>query len=735
MRLVLLCALVVLGCPTALQPPLPTCSVIVDVAPARLEVLVGQQQRLVAAFRNPTDAPIAVSSLSVRGEASFELSMPGEPLVVPSGTCEAPGVLEVPVSFAPRSPGLHDAVLSGQVDDTTFSVPLRGVGVGPRLEANDLSLGLVAIGEAAPRSLVVRNTGTVDTRLDVEVVSIVAASPGSSAAELCVGRWNGASCEPERTTVDRARALAVHLRVTVPGPREWLVTLRSSEFGEPTKVVRLTALVIDTNGCLLAPDARLLEFTPPTETRSLRLANNGATDCLVDSVTTTSASIRLMTVPAPRRRLGPGERLDLTLVGTLGTVDDPLTAELIARLAGAAPPLVVPLQFRVSPVASCLSFGRAELNLGTWRDSCPVGARDFPLQNTCDGPVLLQGVVTTGGVRVAPARGLVAAGAQFTIALTPGPGVGRLSGTAEARGVGGSVSIPVVGEALPRLPRTDTIPLQVAQKVDFLFLLDDSPSFAVHQARTEAALAQFAWRASIDFLDARVGMTSGTRNPGAGRLRTLASGARWTSSRSPAFSADVAALAAMRDGGSEDESCLEAAVRSRTPPLIDELTGTQGFWRPGAFPMLVCVTDADENSDDLDGGIARLGEAMDGGVAYFVVAGAAPGSCSVESPGSRHEPVRRAFNGERTDVCVENWWAAFFGLTGPLLPQTRYHLSSRPDPSVPLTVLLDGVALPPVATDGGRLWSLSSYQHLALDPSLVDGMPHVLTVTYLPACY
>jgi hypothetical protein len=740
MRALGLLTLVMVGCPqpqTPAAPTPPTCAWSVEVSAPSLEVAVGQRQRVVVTFRNPSPTPVLISQLALRDGAPFSLLVAVEQQPIRAGTCEEPGVLELPIEFAPTTPGPRNAVLTGLFGESAFSMPLRGFGVGPTLDVVDqLSLGLVALGEATARPLQLRNVGTVNTSLEVEVLRVVPGNAATRVDELCLGRWNGSSCESPKVTVEQVSGLPILILATSAGAREWLVTLRSSEFGRPEKQVRIAAVLLDTTGCHLVANQPVVEFTPPMEFKAIRLTNQGTGDCLIDSVETTNAAFRLSQRVGPRTRVAPRQALDLSLVGVLARVQDPLEGELIGTLLGGnPPPLKVPLRFRVGAVSSCLSFGAAELDAGLWLAGCRVGAREFLARNECPAPVVVQEVRVTGGYEALPVMpsGIVAPGSAFPIRVIarPSAGVGFVTGSLELRGAGGAVSVGVRGLAVERRARTETFSIG-APSVDLLFVLDDSPSFGVHHARTAANLSSIAQRLSSSFMDVRVGVTTTTEGPEGGRLRTLSSGARWTTRWDPDFVSAFATLAAMQDGGSEDESCLEAAIRARTAT-----DGGSGFWRPDTVGAVVCVTDADENLVDLDGGIARLRDTASDlrRFSYSVVSGRTSSACGVESQGARHDPVWTSFHGVNGDICDSNWWAAFFGLSGGPFPQTSFSPSQLPDVGAATpSVTIDGVPVPARASDGGTLWSLSNDGRLMVDVSLVNGPTRTLSFTYVPAC-
>lgn len=726
-RIVSLVAVLLLGCPAAEQrSDRPVCAPSVE-ASAALAVPVGQRGTLTVTFRNPTAVALNVSGLV----APAEFIPPSVAQTVPSGTCEAPGVLELPIVFAPAALGARSGRLDGQFGEGPFSLLLRGSGTGPQLETNDVSLGIVAVGESVTASMVLRNTGSAGTALVVDGLSVT--EPNG----LCVGRWSAPNCEmPTSFTVERQVAVPLRFQATTPGPHEWQVRLRSSEHGRPERRIRISAYVLDTRGCQLASNPARVELIPPRAAKTIQLENRGTTECLIEGVATKIGSIQLATVIPQRHRLRPGARLALNLVGQLRDIDAKLEGELEVRLLPPAS-LIVPLRFEVGAVPSCLTFDQAEL--GSWAEGCAF-QRSFSVRNRCGLPVIVQRVSASGAFEVRQGTGVYAAGERRFLPLGPRAGavVGQLLERVEFSGVGGTATARVTGRVVERRLRTETFQFDVAPKIDVLFVLDDSPSFAPHQARTVVAIEEFGQRVARGFLNFRVGVTSGSRTPLAGRLRSLPSGERWASSTEANFTSRVVQLASQSSQGSEDESCLEAAIRARTSPLIDDDAGTRGFWRPGVSSQIICVTDADENTPDLDAGIARLRETADGGqVSYVVVSGQPESTCAVESAGISHQVAMRAINGyafDGADVCDPSWWSSFFGI-GALGEggRTSFFLMAAPDG--PMTVSFDGTPLPAVRADGVKLWSYSSATNaVTVDRSLIDGEPHTLAVTFRPTC-
>lgn len=728
-----------LGCPAPEPEPVvpapPPCAARVD-APREVQAAVGERVDFTVRVTNPAAEPALLTDLEFTPDAGFELSVSGaQP--IRAGTCASPGVLELPLRFAPRVLGLQNAVLQGRVGDLSFQVPLRGLGLGPRFEVSEwISFGVMTVDETTPRSVPLRNTGTAGTQVRVEVVRVLAGNAETRVDELCLGRWTGTACETAPLVVEREFPLPARVLATTPGVREWLVTLRSSEFGQPTKQVRVSAALIDTRGCHLVPSVRALEFTPPMEVKGVSLENQGSGDCLIDSLQTTNAAFRIPTSVSQRRRLVPWQSVQVSVTGLLRSVDDPLEGELTAvLLGGSPPPLKVPLRFAVSPVAGCVSFAPSSVDLGVRQEGCGGRRREVVFRNSCASPILVQRIELSGpftfSLRSNFSRGVLAPAAVISHEVVSlGGGVGVQLGALEVLGVGGAASLPVRSETVPRATRTETFQTDAWPRSDILYILDDSPSFTVHQARTDTALTNFAQRVATEFINARVGVTTASRTAVAGQLRALPSGATWTTIPSPSFISDFAALVAARDAGSEEESCLEAAVHASTQAV--------GFWRPGVPRAFVCVTDADEGAVELDAGIAQLVASVDGGsVSYSVVSGRPASTCAVESTGSRHEPIVNALVGVHEDVCAAGWWNGFFGLGGPGGLRTRFFLESAPDLAFRTpTVTLDGVPLPRLAPDGGVLWSLDPASNsLTLDPSLVRSPDAIqIAITYAPVC-
>lgn len=177
-------------------------------------------------------------------------------------------------------------------------------------------------------------------------------------------------------------------------------------------------------------------------------------------------------------------------------------------------------------------------------------------------------------------------------------------------------------------------PLLRAVKTDILFVIDNSGSMQEEQAAVATELPAFVQALEAGGgleQDFRVAVTTtsvyqnallpdgGTSfrdfaPPGqAGRLQAVPdAGDRMLAQGDPQLVEKFSRLVQLGTSGSGHESPFEAARLALTPPLsTTDVTvgGTQGFLRDGARLLLVMVTDEDDCSERVDGGIdVRVGQ-------------------------------------------------------------------------------------------------------------------------------
>jgi hypothetical protein len=240
---------------------------------------------------------------------------------------------------------------------------------------------------------------------------------------------------------------------------------------------------------------------------------------------------------------------------------------------------------------------------------------------------------------------------------------------------------PDLRPALPPGVRVDTYAQVVAQKVDVLWVVDNSGSMAPHQANLarnfQAFISEFV-RSAVDF---RIGVTTTDLFADDGRLRE----GRVLSPQTQGIDAAFGQLVRVGTGGSAFEAGLEAARRALERRLgenqqaYDAITRCQdacrpgadavscrercvadssiAFLRPDAFLFVVFVTDEEDKSAGDVRGYYRFfktakGVGNDGMVTTAAIIGDVPTpKCEDATAGERYANLSGLTGGELGSIC------------------------------------------------------------------------------------
>ncbi len=741
-RFTLLAVVLCLGCPG--QPVSPQCELRIDV-PEKLNVAVGSSTDFTVRFFNPTSKAIQVSELSVSPPFSFRDGT--SKFSIGEGTCEAPGEVGVVLGFSPTAFGLQRADLTMLADGAPRVVNLSAMATGPRLSAASVvSFGLTGLLPSLPRPLAVRNVGTVDTSLWVEVVSVTAANATTSPDELCVGSVELGQCQASsRVTVRRDASFALVVVPTSTGPKSWTVELRA---GDTRWTTRVSAVVVDTTDCELSASPAVLNFglVPGGQRvrRSVTLRTTGSTSCVVTATRTNDT--RRFEVMSPQRTVLPREsqRVDIDAVANK---PPEVLSTLTFELAPSDPqqPTKLEVRLETAPPLPCLAVSPLALDFGTVRADCRSQDRSFMLYNTCAEPLFVASASTElpfSIVQPIPAAGvMLSLGGPPTvlqIRYTPGGTIGSTSGALRIiSGLGVTDLVVLQGRSDPSGLNTDTFQSDARVLSDIVIILDDSPSFARQHANTRAELDRLALYSNAikHVSNSRVAFTTTDVSASGpqGRFRSTDGGQRWASADDPSFLSTFAALSTLSTAGAEHQSCLEAAARAVTGPLASDPQANAGFSRPNASLSFLCVTDDVENT--ANPGLWRSAlEGLDAGTRLsYSVMGPFGSACPVDAldVGGSHLASIRAFNGVASDVC-RPW--GIYGLTGlPSPPRTNFFLTGTPDVAT-LVVTVNGTVIPP-RTAGQTNWTYDSRTNaITFAPSLFGLDPPPITISYRTVC-
>lgn len=694
--------------PTALTPPLVT-------------GLLGFSTRAAVRFENPTPRPVGLTGLSFDGDPAFRRVFDSPFAEVPAGTCEAPGVFEVEVDFSPTSRDEVSATLRGTLGATPIEVTLTGRGTGAQLgPLPSVNLGVIVLGTLVRRSLRVENVGVAGSVLQVEGVA--------GSLEACVGGLQVFGCVPAVVTLGAEGRLPLEVRALRPGAMAWDVPVRSREFGQPVRTIRVTAFVVDEGGCRLAFTPRTLQFEVDdtfVETREVVVENEGTTPCLVQGVTASDA--RLVVEGLPRRwprELGPGEKLVFRLTVRATESMDPARLAVLAATTDA----VLPVTFFDRRLRDCIGLSPPALDFGVQPLGCFTEERSVEVANRCGVPVELRSVVDPPGLLVSRSSSLLRPGETTSIGarVSASSTVGTVNAAIRITANGVPLVVPVSASWAVDAMQTDTFVVRARPQVDLVFVVDHTSGFQQRHGARLRTQVERQWDIGRAFgYDARFGVTSTDTQDGGlgGQLVQTDAGVTWASSRSTRAPL-LELVDRLPTGGTSSPTCLEAAARA---------SRSSGFFRPGTLRILTCITDDVDHSANqafLRQGLAE--GARDAGVSlqYVTVVPDETNCAFVALDDGRHRANTTALSGGLVSLCLP-WDLLSTWILGPD-PRT-YWLSRVPRSSV--SVSIDGFPVSEVNAQGERVWRFdAALNRVVFEEAFEPSAGQTIRVQYSRTC-
>lgn len=585
--------------------------------------------------------------------------------------------------------------------------------------------------EIASASLVVRNVGTEGSLLTLGTPRI------EGSTDLCAGAFISDSCQEwapaPLLATGEMRVLPLQLRLTRAGPQTWTVVLPSTDPMRPEVRITVSAEPTSLETC----DFELLEtMQVGREPVRFTMLHGGSAPCLVREVDFQFGGVFVLEEgPALPLLLPPGQGFDLRVSAVPGAPAD-ARDELIIRSAGGE-------RFKVRFVrnmADCLEVTPPALDLGTagvgcWtsgsavvRNSCPypvpissgfvVGpAGEPPGGPNCPGPAPCPEFTLNGGIstRLLPPD----AGETLFVRYRP-INSGADTGAVRLDVASASVVLSLTGRGGSNTQQTETFRVGERPTLDWLTMVDVSPSFVARRAEVRNNLNALLTRFGGGCYDLRWAVAPADGDPDAGvRFSLNDAGEPWTSALQPDFVERALSAFDALPVGSETEACVGPAA-----DLI-----TDAGVRPDAGLVGLCVTDALEQSVNPTAALARFRAQADGGFpSWNVVAPFVPNACSVESlDDGTHEALAYGSLGTREELCTPQWHQAFAPLGGGSSPRGPYFLSWRPAQGIEL--LLDGVAVDP-----SRYTYDATNNHFTFALGAEPTGGQTITVSYVAQC-
>ncbi len=560
-------------------------------------------------------------------------------------------------------------------------------------------------------------------------------------------------------------------------------TLRifSNDPDQPAVEILLSADAVNLPPCQYEVTPTQLSFgliSPPDyRDLSFQIRNNGTGSgdiCLLSSLDIASGSheaFSLVDGPVASEELAPGATKQIKVrVHPQGT-----TPVGVTNIQGVVdffmsspnrPQAQVSLNAQLAP--SCLTIAPDELDFGTVKVGCSSATRSFLIYNTCTSPVTITnfGMQNAGGQPAGgpncpggapcpeyhavqslpiPAGGLVlSAGAtpqQFQIKYRPidiGSDTGAVAINATQNGTNVTYVVALTGKGDTVGIQTDVFMQDAKPKADILLVIDNSGSMGDEQASLATNFGSFIKYANSAKVDYHIAVTTSDMGAEGGRF-VFGTGHAEKVLTPTTFDVENKFKAKVNVGtnGSATEMCFEPALKGLTAPLVN--SDNAGFLRNEAALAIVCITDENEQSPQSvtyyqNAFFNIKGHNRKTMFTLNAISGFTP-ACSYDD-GSLAQMVA-ATNGVKEDICAPDWSVALEKLGQTAFGfRTNFFLTSVPDLSIPIEVVINGTSIPAVDNRGANVWVYDSVSNsVNFEPMYVPEPGQTMTITYRTTCY
>ena len=660
------------------------------------------------------------------------------------------------VAYTPMAAGTHRGGLRYvQGSGTRSWISLVGRAATCDLEVlpAQLSFGTVASGSSVDRQVAMINNGAQDC----VVSEITDPSNGFSLVNRPTLPLTVGPGQSETLTVRFAPAAS-----QTPQAAMSSFTVTSNELPPGSvNTVNLSALGGGTPSCSLDVQPRgnsilssrhgQLQFGATTigttKTLGIRLTNTGNTDCVLQgyNMTTTNPSqFMIRTSGATPLAIPPGSAssIDVTFAPTgpaplpLGYL--PLTNYVDFTVAG--PGLTQTawsIGLNAQPVIPTIEVTPAQIDFGlvTWenpqapdmRSSCGSRNRTVRIYNTGSGVLDVSGIridqtsdllfrivsVNNNGTNVnAPYAMQIAPGSSasvdlrfFPTRIMPPVHQGLLI---IENNVTTESTVPLRGEGTPNAMQTDVYSQLSDNKVDILWVIDDSCSMSEEQAALAANLGGFIAYANSQNVDYHVGVVT-TDVDAANRQGKLVNRTSDPANRIVTRNTQPSAEQVFRTNtmlgtsGSGIEQGLQAARLALSPPTRD--MENAGFLRADARLAIIIVSDEEDQSPgpaDVYIDFFRDVKGFNNPqlVSLHAIAGDVPNGCATADAGRRYQYAAQALGGQFHSICSSNWAPLLNNIGLGVFALRQAWTLSRPADPPTITVRVNGMTVAQSATNG-----------------------------------
>jgi hypothetical protein len=724
-------------------------------------VAVGARAEQRVTVRNNGTEPVDFNGASVvSGQGTFT-SEPAPAVRVAAGAS-----VEVAVAFQPPAASafrgtLRLLVTSPRAPGGAVSLRLRGEGgntclaISPRT----VDFGTVAVGMALTREVSALNR--CPHRVTVTELSTSASQGG----------FFGVGQAGATLVVEPGQRVSIPVTFTArEGESRGELTVRVREGSSTgTEAVALKGTGRAFAPCSYTVAPATLDFrrvqVGASVTLTLALTNTGTSECFVGRMGLASGTDAAFgTDGFPGGALAPGARalLRVRFQPTAAGPSEGLVEGWVSNPS--RPSFTVPVVGE--GVAGCFTLEPATVDFGTVKRSCPSRSRAVVAINGCPAPTTLESALLEGAAAefllagATTPRQLPGGGrASFDIGYAPSDEGEDAAALRVTTAEHGTFTVGVLAAAKDEPTRTDTFVQESQQKVDVLFVVDNSGSMMEEQESLGQNFSAFMSAAQAQGVDYHIGVTTTGVEASPGGW-TVCPGGVDGGEGGRLFPADGSAprvitpttpnAAAVFSNNVKvgwchwNEQGLEAAYRALSAPLVtandDPRTplasdGNAGFLRPDARLALVFVTDEEDFSHESTAFYTTFFKGLKGNnpdlLSISAIIGPENlGSCpTASSTGSRYLELARATGGAVESICTPDWSRSLVNLSNSVYGLKRsFKLSTEPaDPSA-ITVVVDGAPV----TAG---WSYDAKSNsVVFTPEATPAAGAVIEVTYPLGC-
>ncbi|MCC7381626.1 MAG: choice-of-anchor D domain-containing protein [Deltaproteobacteria bacterium] len=668
-----------------------------------------------------------------------------------AGSLAPSAFAEGEITYTPAGAGEHRGGLRfTMAPDAKSWIALLGRAATCDLEALPASVnfGAVAGSASADRTVVLVNNGARDCSVSaitdptngfafVNKPALPLVVPSGQSANLTVRYTSPARATPTGDTS------SFDVTSDEPGPGA-TNTVQLSAQGGGTPVCNLD--VQPSGNALTSGRDGQLNFGATnigySKVLAVRITNTGNSDCVLQSfnlTTTAGTQFRVQPSSPVPAVIGPGgvATLDVTFAPT-GPASNPfglygpLTNHLDFNVAGSGLTKTMwsiglnarPTVPTIDVIPEAVDFG-----LVTWdrpqapdnRSSCGSETRTVRVYNSGTGalevtairidqtsdPVFLISGVTNGGTPVAaPYRMTIQPGGNAEVQLrfyptrvNPAIHVGLL---VVENNVTTESTVPLRGEGTSNSQQTDQFSQLRDNKVDVLWVVDNSGSMDEEQTSLGGNFSSFISYANTLGADYQVGVVT-TDVDAANQSGKLVGNPKIVTQTTPNASGVFQNNTAVGTNGSGSEAGLQAAKLALSPPVRD--AENAGFLRADARLAVIVVSDEEDQSPGSISLYVDFFRNIKGFrnpqlTSVSAIAGDVPNGCATAEAGQRYYDAVSQLGGQYESICSASWSNMLQNLgLGVFALREAWTLSRPADPNS-VSVRVNGMNVPQDANNG-----------------------------------